>query len=111
MSILTKEQLLAAPKSRAIREVELPQLGVVKVRNLTRSEVHSMRDTSMSEADLEAKTISLILVEPSLTFDEVKTLLDTLDSALTKPLIDQVLISAGTSPEETFNEAARRFQG
>lgn len=67
MDIVSKEALLQ--RRLAIEPVELPGLGVVRVRGLTRGEMAELQGLDGPEA--ERVSISIGMVEPQLTRDEV----------------------------------------
>ncbi|MDG4809941.1 hypothetical protein O7634_24585 [Micromonospora sp. WMMD1120] len=58
------------------QDVELPGLGTVRIRALTRAEVlrisKAMSDSKANPADVEALSLSTALVDPELTEDEVR---------------------------------------
>lgn len=51
-------------------DVELPSVGTVRVRGLTRGEVKLISDGVNEGRDMEPLSLSLALVEPKLTEDE-----------------------------------------
>lgn len=54
------------------QDIEIPGVGTVKVRGLSRDEVLSLRDKGMTTAaETERQILSLSLVDPALTEDEV----------------------------------------
>lgn len=72
MSAVDKAKLLAA-RSGNTRPVEVPGVGEVVVRGLTRAEVLTIQQKGdLDAADMEALLVSLAMVEPALTLDEVK---------------------------------------
>ena len=66
-----KAALLAARTSN-VRPVKLAGFGELTVRGLTRAEVLSIQDSGVSDrAALEARMVSIALVDPAMTEDEV----------------------------------------
>lgn len=53
-------------------EVKIDELGVVIVRGLSRGEVFDLRQKKLSLSDLEIATITMCLVEPVMSEDEVR---------------------------------------
>jgi hypothetical protein len=70
MAIVDKSALLA--ERFGIEEVEIPGVGSVRVRPLSRAEAHAVRGQEMTEEEVEVRLLSVALVEPKLTEDEVK---------------------------------------
>ena len=68
--MISKEVLLT---KRPIpeRDVDVPGIGTVRVRSLTRAEVFSMQGTT-DVAALEAKMLAAAMLDPVLTEDEAK---------------------------------------
>lgn len=53
-------------------EVELPGLGTVKVRPLTRAEALKLRGVELDADVMERRLIALAMVEPEMTEDQVQ---------------------------------------
>lgn len=69
--MLSREEILA--KRLKERVVEIPGVGQVKVRALTRDQVVKIRsDGEMDIAEMEQKLITAGLVEPQLSAEDVK---------------------------------------
>ena len=67
---VTKEELL---KQRfGIRPYEIPDLGEINVRPLTRAEAVHIADKEMDKTELEAYLLSCAMVEPKLTSSAVR---------------------------------------
>jgi hypothetical protein len=62
---------LLKKSSAGPEEVEVPGVGTVTIRPLTRAEALSMQDIEMRADVMEQKLLALAMVEPSLTEDEV----------------------------------------
>ena len=52
-------------------DVEVPAVGSVRVRSLSRAEVLSIRGVELDVAEMEKKLLSLAMVDPKLTEEEV----------------------------------------
>lgn len=65
---VTKDQLLT--KRAKTREVEIPDVGTVVVRSLTRAEAMEIGQGGEA-AELERKMLAMALVDPEMTEDEV----------------------------------------
>ncbi len=57
------------------RDVELPGVGTVRVRGLTRAEIVEISKAVNDGKDMEPRSLSLAMVAPKLTEDEVRQLL------------------------------------
>lgn len=66
---VTKEALLK--KRFGEEEVEVPDVGTVRVRALTRGQALELQGQEMEVAAMERRLISLAMVEPSLSEEEV----------------------------------------
>lgn len=53
-------------------DVELPGVGTVRVRGLTRAQIVEIAKKSNNGEDMEARSLSWALVDPQLTEDEVR---------------------------------------
>lgn len=58
-------------KASAPEEMEVPGVGTVVIRPLTRAEALSMQDIEMCADLMEQKLLALSMIEPKLTEDEV----------------------------------------
>lgn len=68
---LTKEQLFAN-QIDGKRPVKLPGVGTVWVRPLSRTEVLEAQDEDLSTAAFEYLLVSMAMVDPELTVDDVR---------------------------------------
>jgi hypothetical protein len=71
MERLTREALLSDDRQLEEDDVELPGLGTVRVRALTRAEVLRGQKTHSGTAEIERFMISTGMVDPIMTEDEV----------------------------------------
>lgn len=70
MTTVDKAALLA--KRFGVEPVEVPGVGTVKIRPLSRAEAYELRNREMPEKDMEVRLLALALVEPKLTEDDVR---------------------------------------
>lgn len=96
---VSKEDLLA--KRFAVEEFDVPELGVFKIRPLTRSEALEAKDKEMAVALFEQRILSLACVEPALTEEDVASLQKTLPAGLFEPLVDKIAAISGMKKEAT----------
>jgi hypothetical protein len=68
--MLTKEQLLA--QRFGVREYEIPGVGTIKVRSLTRGQALEVVGKELDKAEAERYLLSRGLAEPELTEDDVR---------------------------------------
>lgn len=58
------------------KDVELPGVGTVRVRGLTRAQVLEISKGANDGKDMEPQALSWAMVDPELTVDEVKRLFE-----------------------------------
>ena len=68
---VSKEDLLK--RRFGVEPVEIPGVGTVEVRPLSRAEVLAVQGADLSAAETERRFLSKAMVSPSLTEDEVAT--------------------------------------
>jgi hypothetical protein len=66
---ITREQLLA--ERFGVRDYEIPDVGTVRVRPLTRSEALDVVGREMDKAEQEQLVLSQALIEPKMTMSDV----------------------------------------
>lgn len=59
-------------KRFGVEDIEVPGVGTVQIRSLTRAEALSVQGVEMDVESLEQKLISMAMVDPQLTEAEVK---------------------------------------
>jgi hypothetical protein len=72
---MVDKELLFKPRTPE-REVDVPGLGVFRVRGLTRAEIKAIAEGNDAGKDMEAYTLSLCLVDPHVTEDEARRWLE-----------------------------------
>ena len=100
-SVVTLDQIRAADDTHAVEGVlvEVPEWGgSVRVRGLTRGETRSLGTDGITPADAEAFTLHHGLVDPKLTEDEARALLDEKGFATTERVLVAILDLSGLAP-------------
>ncbi len=88
--------------------VEVPGVGEVEVRGLSRAEVIQMQ-TAGSVDEMEVKTIAFGMVDPQLTEEEVRQWRSTKESVEVRPVSDRILELSGMAPDQQ-TEKERSFR-
>lgn len=89
------------------RDVQLQRGGFVKVRALTRAEAHKIKGKEMPEEEMEQLLLSLALVEPKLTADEVKTWQESSPAGEIEDVIAEIMRASGMekgAPKAAYND-------
>lgn len=90
---ISKEALLG--QKFGISSVEIPGIGTVKVRPLTRAEAIPFHGVETDYLELERKLLSIAMVEPSLTEDEVKTWQEVSPAGQLEVIVDRITEISG----------------
>lgn len=90
---VNKEALLKA--KFGIEEVEVPGVGTVEIRPLSRSEALALYGKEMDVAEMERQLISKAMTNPSLTEDEVKEWQDVAPAGQIQPVIEAIVTASG----------------
>lgn len=93
-----------------IEDVEIPGVGTVKVRALTRGEALQVQGQEMGIAEMEQKLIALAMVEPKLTEAEVKEWQDN-STAGEIQVVTEVIVRLSGMEQSAPKEAMKRFPG
>jgi hypothetical protein len=104
---LSKEDLLKA--RFGVEEIEIPNVGVVKVRSLSRAQAMSLNDKEMTVAESEQKLLNWAMVEPSLTIAEVKVWQENSPAGELEPIADAILRLSGME-KNAPKQAMRDFR-
>jgi hypothetical protein len=83
----------------AERDVEVPGIGTVRVRSLSRTEALSIKGKEMPAAKMERLILSLAMVDPVLTEDEVKRWQDASPAGETNDVQQAILELSGMTKE------------
>lgn len=103
---LSKEDLLK--KRFGVEDVEIPNVGTVKVRALTRGEALQVQGVEMPVAEMEQRLVSLAMVEPKLTEAEVKEWQDN-STAGEIQAVTEVIVRLSGMEQGAAKEAMKRF--
>lgn len=103
---VSKEDLLKA--RFGIEDVEIPGVGTVKVRALTRGEALQVQDVELPTAEMEQKLIAWAMVEPKLTEADVKEWQDN-STAGEIQAVTEVIVRLSGMEQHSPKEAMRRF--
>lgn len=91
-------------------EVEIPGVGTVTIRALTRGEAIRIQGDEMIAEVAECKLLSLAMVDPVMTEEEVQEWQDTSPAGQMQPVIKAILAASGMV-EEVTREAYNDFRG
>jgi len=96
------EQLLAVEDlNKSGKLVELPTWGLsVKIRGLTRSEVQHVGRDDVSEQEAEAYIVSTACIEPVITIEQAKEILENKSVKGTEELLNAILEESGLSSDQ-----------
>lgn len=106
--MLDKEALLKARFGE--EEVEIPGVGTVRVRALTRGQALQVQGTEMDVAEMERKLIAWAMVEPTLTEDEVRVWQDSSPAGELQVITDAIIRLSGME-KHAAKEAVKSFRG
>ena len=107
MSALDKAALLAS-RNIGTEDVEVGALGTVKVRGLSRAEALSLQGAGpVDVAAMERTLVSLAMVEPKLTEDEVAAWQDVAPAGELEPITDAIQRLSGLAVKAVKAEMQR----
>lgn len=87
-----------------VEEVELPGLGTVKVRPLTRAEAMKIRGVELSVDEMERKLLALAMVDPKMTEEQVGRWQDVSPAGELQPVAEAIVRISGM--EQAAGKAA-----
>ncbi|GHF30821.1 MULTISPECIES: hypothetical protein [Actinomycetes] len=90
----------------AERDVEVPGVGTVRVRSLSRAEALSLKGKEMSAGKMERTLLALAMVNPALTEDEVKQWQDAAPAGELNAVQDAILELSGMKKEAAKSDLA-----
>jgi len=96
-------------KRFGVEEVEIEGVGTVKVRPLTRAEALELQGREMGVAEMERCLVSLALVEPKLTEDEVATWQENSPAGELQPVAAAIVRLSGME-QTAAKEAVKQFR-
>lgn len=89
-------------------DVEVPEIGTIRIRGLSRSE--SLRSVDFESAEREAQVLAWGILEPPLTADEAQTWRDNVTPAVANAVIHEILMLSGMlDPPKAVRDAKRSF--
>lgn len=91
-------------------DVDVADLGSVRIRSLSRAEVLSIRGKTLPVDEMERKLLSLALISPPLTEDEVGQWQAASSAGELEPITKAVMRLSGLE-EAAAKEAVQRFRG
>lgn len=92
------------------RDVELPDVGTVRVRALARGEVMSIKDAGdLDIQEYERKLIALAMIDPALTEDEVRRWQEAAPAGELEPVTSAIAELSGLD-QEVAKQAYQRFR-
>lgn len=104
---LDKEKLLA--KRLKTETVEIPDVGEVVVRALTRAEAFQFTEKDLEPEDMERRLLASALVEPELTFDEVAEWHSSSTAGEIQPVVQAIMRLSGLEVD-TPKQAYKQFR-
>lgn len=104
---LDKAALLA--RRFGVHDVEIPGVGTVQVRPLSRAEALELQGTELPTAVMERQLLAKALVSPALTEDEVRIWQENSPAGELDPVGDAVLTLSGMK-KESAKEAVKTFR-
>lgn len=102
MATIDKDVLLA--KRFGVEDVEIPGVGTVQVRPLSRSEALQVQGVEMPLLEMERRLLALALVEPKLTEAEIKQWQENSPAGELQPVVEAIIRVSGL--EEAAAKAA-----
>lgn len=80
-------------------EVEIPGKGTVRVRSISRAELHSWNKPGKDAdaGELERRTVQAGLIDPKLTYDEVCTWFENASAGEIQPVVKAIMRLSGLS--------------
>ncbi len=94
MAAAVSKEALLATKGLGTKEVEVPGVGTVVVRGLSRAEVVQMQAAGSPDA-MENRMMAAAMVEPPLTVEEVVEWRAEAPSEVVRPISDAILALSG----------------
>jgi len=104
---LSKTDLLR--KRFGVEDVEIPGVGIVRLRPLSRAEVLELEGKEMPAAVAEQKLVARAMVEPKLTEDDVAQWQANSPAAEIQPVIEAIARMSGIEPNVS-KEALTQFR-
>lgn len=91
-------------------DVEIPGVGTVKIRPLSRAEALQVQGREMGVGEMERMLLSAAMVDPKLTEDEVSDWQANSPAGLMQPVVDAIVRLSGME-QNAPKEAVKKFRG
>jgi hypothetical protein len=105
---VSKEDLLKA--RFGIEEIEIPGVGTVKVRALSRAQAMQLRDKEMTVAEVEQKLLAWAMVDPVMTMTDVQAWQENSPAGELQPITEAITRLSGMETSAP-KQAMRDFRG
>lgn len=95
-------------KSRIVEElVEIPDVGTVRVRALNRTQAHAVQGVEMSNVEAEKLLLSLALVDPVMTPEEVEEWQNNSSAGEIMPVVNTILRISGMEQNAAKSDVSK----
>lgn len=92
-----------------VEDVEIPDVGIVKIRPLSRAEALELEGKPMDPVELDRKLLALGMVDPKLTEADVAELQANTPAGLMQPVAKAIARLSGME-QTAAKEAVKRFR-
>ena len=92
-----------------VEEVEIPDLGTVKIRPLSRAEALELEGKPMEPVEQDRKLLTIGVMDPKLTEDEWAEVQSNTPAGLMQPVAKAIARLSGME-QTTAKEAVKRFR-
>lgn len=90
-------------------DYEIPGVGVVRLRALSRAEVLAMRDKELPIVEMDRKLIAAAMVDPTMTEDQVRQWQEACMAGELEPITEAIMRLSGLELGAA-KEAMKRFR-
>lgn len=108
MAAVSKDALLT--KRLPEQDVEIPGVGAVRVRSLTRAEVLAIRSRPIAVDEMERVLLEAAMVAPKLTAAEVLKWQESVSAGELEPITRAIAVLSGLD-DSAAKEAVKQFRG
>lgn len=105
---ISKTDLLK--KRFGVVDFEIPEVGTVQIRPLSRAEALTVQGVEMDAAEMEQKLVSMAMVEPKLTENDVKTWQENSPAGELEPVTQEIARISGLT-QDAAKDAVKTFRG
>jgi len=107
MTTVSKDAFLKGHLPEA--DIEVPEIGVIRIRGLSRSE--SLRTVDMDSDVREAQVLAWGIIEPALTVEDAETWRSNATGGVVAAVVHEILLLSGMiDPPKAVVAAKRSFQ-